>query len=60
MTASGDDSITPRWTPEEQSIIDLVARTRGRQFAEENAEPILAEARAFGELPVTQGPPESL
>lgn len=37
-------------TPEEQRMIDLVAEIRGREFAEENAELILAQARLVGEL----------
>ena len=37
-------------TPEEQEIIDVVARSRGREFAEKNAALILEQARALGEL----------
>jgi hypothetical protein len=39
-------------TPEEQSIIDFVARSRGREWAEAHAESILTQARAAGDLPV--------
>jgi len=37
-------------TPEEQQLIDKVAAVRGEEFAEENAELILAQARLVGEL----------
>lgn len=37
-------------TPEEQEIIDQVAKTRGEEWAEEHAELILAQARLVGEL----------
>ena len=37
-------------TPEEQAIIDLVARGRGRVWAEAHAQLILDGARAVGEL----------
>lgn len=41
----------PARTPEEQAIIDLVARSDGRGWAERHAHLILEQARAVGELP---------
>lgn len=38
-------------TPEEQQIVDSVAATKGREWAEEHAELILAQARKVGDLP---------
>ena len=37
-------------TPEEQDIIDLVARSMGAKWAEDHASQILADARGVGEL----------
>jgi len=36
----------PSWTPEEQEILDLVARAEGREWAEAHAYLILEQARA--------------
>lgn len=44
---SGDD---PERTPEEQGVIDLIAESRGEEFAEEYDELILAQARLIGDL----------
>ena len=40
----------PKRTPEEQKILDAIARRRGREWAEKNAALILELARALGEL----------
>src|SRR5262245_60039072 len=40
----------PKWTPEEQEIIDVVARSHGREFAEKYAELALEQARMVGDL----------
>jgi len=40
----------PKRTPEEQQVIDVVARRRGREFAEKNAELALDQARSIGVL----------
>jgi hypothetical protein len=40
---------TPARTPDEQSIIDLVARSHGREWAVADAELTLGQARALGE-----------
>lgn len=40
----------PERTAEEQRILDEVAKSRDEEFAEENAELILAQARLVGEL----------
>ena len=40
---------SPR-TPDEQSILDMVARRKGRDYVERWAESILDQARAFGDL----------
>jgi hypothetical protein len=37
-------------TAEEQSIIDQVARSEGKEWAEAHSQLILDQARAFGEL----------
>ena len=37
-------------TPEEQAILDFVARTNGQEWAERHAHRILEEARLIGEL----------
>lgn len=37
-------------TPEEQAIIDVVAQTHGREYAETYADYLLAQARAIGEI----------
>lgn len=39
-----------RRTTEEKALIDKVVERRGREFAEDNAELILAQARMVGEL----------
>lgn len=41
-------------TPAERRILNRVAEKRGQQFAEENAELILAQAREFGDLPADE------
>ena len=46
----GSSKQAPARTPEEQSILDMVARSRGREYAERHAKGILAEARAIGDL----------
>jgi hypothetical protein len=38
------------YTAEEQEIIDFVAKSQGREFAEKNAHLILEQARRVGEL----------
>ena len=40
----------PRWTREEQEVLDLVARSHGTAWAEGHAHLILGQARALGEL----------
>jgi len=40
---------TPR-TPDEQSILDMVARRKGREYVERWADSILNQARAIGDL----------
>lgn len=40
----------PKRTPEEQSFIDVVARSHGREWAETHAELILNQARSIGDL----------
>jgi len=37
-------------TPEEQSVIDVVARRKGADWAERHAHLILEQARAIGDL----------
>jgi hypothetical protein len=41
----------PDRTPEEQEIIDLVARDHGKEWAEAHAQLILDQARSLGKLP---------
>jgi hypothetical protein len=45
-----DQHDKPKRTPAEQRIIDIVAASRGREFAEQNATLILDQARLVGEL----------
>jgi hypothetical protein len=40
----------PSRTAEEQDVIDWIAQTKGKEYAEAHAEFILAQARAFGDL----------
>ena len=40
----------PERTANEQRILDVVAEERGEEYAEENAELILAQARLVGDL----------
>ena len=40
----------PEWTAEEQRILDVVAEERDEEYAAENAELILAQARLVGDL----------
>lgn len=40
----------PERPPEEQRVIDRVAKERCEEFAEENAELIVAQARLIGDL----------
>lgn len=40
----------PSRTAEEQDILDAIAQDRGREFAEQNAEAILEQARMIGNL----------
>src|SRR5262249_47995488 len=42
---------SPRRTPEEQRLIDEVAQTEGREWADAHAALILNQARAIGNLP---------
>ena len=42
--------ISPNRSPEEQSVIDYMARSRGRVWAEQHAEQLLTEARAIGNI----------
>jgi hypothetical protein len=49
-TLAGRPNTSPHLTPEEQEIVDLVARRNGRKWAEEHAALILDQARAIGEL----------
>lgn len=37
-------------TPEEQRVIDQVAESHGREWAEEHAELIIAQAQLVGEI----------
>lgn len=37
-------------TPEEQRVMDLVAESRGREWAEEHAGLIIAQAQLVGEI----------
>ena len=41
---------TPLRTPDEQAILDMIARDRGQAYVDEWAESILAQARAIGDL----------
>jgi hypothetical protein len=50
MTRARPANAAPHRTPEEQEIVDLVARRNGRKWAEEHAALILEQARAIGEL----------
>ena len=49
MTSTNDES-NPAWTPEEQEILDVVARRKGREWVERYADLILEQARGAGEL----------
>lgn len=40
----------PKRTPEEQQVLDAVAKIRGQDWVDANAELILEQARALGEL----------
>jgi hypothetical protein len=40
----------PKRTPEEQAIVDAVAKTYGREIAERHARRIIAEARMIGDI----------
>jgi hypothetical protein len=44
------DTVRLRRTPEEQEIIDHVARVKGRDWAERYSHLILEQARAIGDL----------
>jgi len=47
---AGPATTSPPRTPEEQEIVDMVARRNGRKWAEEHVALILDQARAIGEL----------
>lgn len=40
----------PKTTPEEQRILDKVAANRGEEYAEKNADLILAQAKLVGDI----------
>ena len=42
--------ISPSRSPEEQAVIDCVARSKGRVWAEQHAEQLLTEARMIGHI----------
>jgi hypothetical protein len=47
---NASDESPPDRTPEEQAILDLVARSNGREWVERHAALILEQARAIGDL----------
>lgn len=49
-TTPATNGTKPKRTPEEQEILDAVARGRGAEWTEANAELILNQAREFGDL----------
>lgn len=49
-TTQASETPRPQRTPEEQAILDVVARSRGQEFADKFAELILAQAREIGDL----------
>jgi hypothetical protein len=40
----------PKYTPEEQEILDAIAKDRGREWADRHAELILEQAQSVGQL----------
>ena len=50
LTATTPTGMPPKRTAEEQSFIDVVARSHGKDWAEAHAELILDQARAIGDL----------
>lgn len=46
----GENGEVPERTPAEREILEWVTERRGEEFAAENAELILAQARLIGDL----------
>lgn len=52
--------MTDKYTREEQAILDEIARQRGQDWVDKNAELILDQARSYGVLPERSVDPNQL